>query len=150
MVSMTKRGSMRWQFYLLFLSLGAACMHAQGTGTIHGTIVDPADLPVANVHVKATLAERGLVRTAITDPQGGYVLPSLPIGTYEIDVEQQGFKTFHQGGIELTANQNARVDAKLEVGNISQSVSVTAEAPLVDSRSSTVGTLIDSRRVVEL
>jgi len=65
-------------------------------------------------------------------------------------VEAQGFKAFSRQGIGLTANENVRVDARLELGALAESVSVTSEAPLVDSRSSMMGTLIDSRRVTEL
>jgi outer membrane receptor protein involved in Fe transport len=125
-------------------------LFAQGTGTIHGLILDPTGLPVANSKVTASLTERGLQRSTVTDTQGNYVLPALPVGSYSISVEMQGFNSFHQDGVLLTTNENARVDATLQVGNVNQSVSVTSEAPLVDSRSSTVGTLIDSRRVVEL
>lgn len=132
------------------LALTTLPLPAQGTGTIHGSVKDPTGLPIGNAKVTAALTERGLERSVVTDSQGDYVLPALPVGTYTISVESPGFNAFHQQGIVLTSNENARVDATLQVGNVTQSVSVTAEAPLVDSRSSTVGTLIDTRRVVEL
>jgi len=140
----------RLALLLVSAVIAADVLLAQDTGTIVGTVRDPAALVIANAKVTATLKERGVTRTVTADAEGNYVLPLLPIGTYTITVEQQGFKTFSQAGIGLTANENARVDAKLEVGSVSQEVAVTAEAPLVDSRSSTVGTLIDSRRVVDL
>jgi hypothetical protein len=124
--------------------------HAQGTGAIHGAVTDASSAAVPNAKVTATLGERGATRTVATDTQGGYVLPSLPIGSYSVRVEVPGFKTFVQSGVELSANENARVDAVMEIGNATESISVTAEALLVDSRSSAVGTLIDSRRVVDL
>jgi outer membrane receptor protein involved in Fe transport len=74
----------------------------------------------------------------------------MPVGGYTLRVEAQGFKTATRAGLSLTANENVRVDARLDVGNVNESVTVTAEAPLVDSRSSQVGTLIDGRRVLEL
>jgi outer membrane receptor protein involved in Fe transport len=125
-------------------------LYAQGTGTIHGSVKDATGLPVANAKVTASLTERGLQRSALTDTQGDYVLPALPVGSYTVSIETPGFNSFHQEGVVLTSNENARVDATLQVGNVTQSVSVTAEAPLVDSRSSTIGDLIDTRRVVEL
>src|SRR5579872_1565165 len=140
----------RLALLLVSAVIAADVLLAQDTGTIVGTVRDPAGLVIANAKVTATLKERGVTRTVTADAEGNYVLPLLPIGTYTITVEQQGFKTFSQAGIGLTANENARVDAKLEVGSVSQEVAVTAEASLVDSRSSTVGTLIDSRRVVDL
>jgi len=130
--------------------LSAVAVLAQGTGTIHGTVTDPTGLAIPHAKVTATLVERSTARRVGADAQGGYVLPLLPVGTYTIAVEAAGFKQFTQQSVTLTANQNARVDARLEVGALSESVSVTAEAPLIDSRSSTVGRLIDVRRVLEL
>src|SRR5579871_5443693 len=124
--------------------------YAQGTGTVHGQVTDQSAAAVPNAKVTAVLGERGATRTVSTDAQGSYVFPELPIGDYTVKVEVSGFKTFVQSGVELTANANARVDARLEVGDTTQSVAVTAEAPLVDSRSSVVGTLIDQQRVVDL
>ena len=123
---------------------------AQGTGTITGTIADPTGLAVPNATVTATLEERATTRVVYTNTEGQYVLTLLPVGAYAIRVEAPGFKTFTQQGIGLTSNQNVRVDANLEVGSVSESIRITAEAPLVDSRSSQMGTLIDSRRVLEL
>ena len=132
-----------------FLLLGVPAF-AQGTGTIHGVVSDPTAASVPNAAVTVVLDERGTTRTVSTDAQGSFVFPELPIGTYSVRVAASGFKTFLQSGIELTANANARVDAQLQVGESTQSVEVTSEAPLVDSRSSTVGTLIDQQRVTDL
>jgi hypothetical protein len=134
--------------FVLLLLCGSA--FGQGVGTIHGTVSDGSGKAVPNAKVTAVLEERNVTRSISTDDQGSYVFPSMPIGRYAVHIEAAGFKTFSQTGVELTANENARVDAALEVGSLNQSVSVVAEAPQVDSRSSTVATLIDSRRVVEL
>jgi hypothetical protein len=85
-----------------------------------------------------------------TGERGEYVLPLLPVGAYSVQIEATGFQTFRQERVELSANENVRVDTQMKVGAISDSVLVTAEAPQVDSRSSVVGTLIDSRRVVDI
>ena len=113
-------------------------------------MTDGSTAAVVNAKVTALLDNRGTTRTVTTDSQGNYVFPLLPVGTLHHNVEVSGFKTFQQSGIELSTNDNARVDAQLELGNTTQSVSVTAEAPAVDSRSSTVGMLIDGRRLIEL
>lgn len=133
-----------------FLFLSATTLLAQGMGTILGSVQDPSGLGVPNAKVTAIMTERGLTRTVDTDTVGDYVFPLMPVGTYAVTVEQQGFKTFRQAGIALTANANARVDIKLEVGNVVQQVSVTAAAAPVDTHSSMVGTLIDERSVTEL
>jgi outer membrane receptor protein involved in Fe transport len=142
---------MRTVFVCLGLTISAlSLLHAQGTGTIHGSVTDASTAAVVNAKVTVILEERGTTRTVTTDSSGAYVFPLLPIGTYTVKVELEGFKTFQQSGIELSTNDNARVDAQLELGNTTQSVSVTAEATMVDSRSSSVGTLIDGRRLIEL
>lgn len=133
---------------LLFLPFCPA--FGQGIGTIHGVVTDATGKAVPKARVTAVLEERNTTRSIETDDQGNYVFPSMPIGRYALRVEAPGFKAFSQTGLELNANENARVDAALEVGSLNQSVAVVAEAPQVDSRSSTIGTLIDSRRVVEL
>ena len=135
--------------------LAATCLFvsltfAQGIGTIHGTVTDASGKAVPQAKVVAVLEERNTTRSIETDNEGSYVFPSLPVGKYAVRVEAPGFKTSSQTGVELTSNENARVDATLEVGSLNQSVSVVGEAAAVDSRSSTVGTLLDSRRVVEL
>jgi outer membrane receptor protein involved in Fe transport len=145
---------MNWQLDRIFvacLALFLGCSaFGQGVGTIHGTVTDGTGKTVPKAKVTALLEDRGITRTIETDDQGSYVFPSMPVGMYAVRVEATGFKASSHSGVELSANENARVDATLEVGNLSQSVSVVAEAPLVDSRSSIVETLIDSRRVVEL
>lgn len=132
------------------LILSAGIAFAQGAGAIHGTVTDPSGLAMARAAVTATHDERGATRTAVTGADGGYVLTALPVGAWTIRIESQGFKSFRQAGVSVTTNQNVRVDARLEIGAVAESVQVTGEAPLVDTRSSTVGTLIDSRRVLEL
>lgn len=122
----------------------------QGTGTIHGNVTDPSGLPVPAVQVTAIMEERGVKRATTTNSEGSYVLPLLPVGTYTVEVAGQGFKEFRRMGVTLESNANVRVDATLEIGSLSEKITITAEAPLVDSRSSVIGTLIDSRRVTEL
>lgn len=130
--------------------VSATSLLGQGSGTIHGTVTDPSGAAIPGVAVEATLVERGLSRTAETNIQGDFVLPLLPIGGYSVRVEGDGFKSFVRDDITLTASENVRVDAKLEIGSVTEEITVTAEGPQVDSRSSQVGTLIDDRRVVEL
>jgi len=123
---------------------------AQGTGTIHGSVTDQSGAAVTGARVTATLVERGLSRTVVTQDRGEYVAPLLPVGHYTVQVEAPGFQSFRQGQVELTANENVRVDAQMKLGAVSDSIQVTAEAPQVDSRSSVVGTLIDGRRITEI
>ena len=144
-------GRLKW--FVLFCGVFCAVSHhalGQGTGTIHGAVSDPSGGAVTNARVTALLVERGVSRSVTTSDRGEYVLPLLPIGTYSVLIEAAGFNSFRQQQIELTANENVRVDGQLKVGDVAESVVVTGETPQVDSRSSVVGTLIDSRRVLEI
>ena len=123
---------------------------AQGTGVIYGTVTDPSGAGVAGAKIEAVLTERGTTRPGTTGAAGEYVLSAMPIGTYEIRVAATGFQQFRRQSVTLTASQNLRVDATLTVGSISESITVQAEAPLIDSRSAVMGTLIDDRRLTEL
>ena len=89
-------------------------------------------------------------RSATTDDTGSYLITSLPVGQYSLEVEKAGFRRFIQDGITLEVNANARVDAVLSVGQLSESVTVTGEATGVDTRSSTMGEVVDRIRVQEL
>ena len=104
----------------LFL-LSVAALYAQGNGTIHGTVTDPAGAAIPGAKVVAVLEERGTIRELTTSPEGDYVFPSLAVGTYTITVEAQGFKTFRRSGVTLTTEQNVRVDVRVEVGSLSES-----------------------------
>ena len=137
-------------FSVFYALLGDTSAFGQGTGTIHGIITDPSGAAIAGAQITATLSGRGTTRTVTSDVQGAYVMPLLPVGAWKIGIEAKGFKAFVQQEVHLASNENVRVDANLQVGSLNEVVTVSAEAPLVDSRSSVMGTLIDSRRVLEL
>lgn len=133
---------------LLVLSF---CVAAQEvTANIVGTVTDPlgAAVPSAKVTVKNT--ERNLTRTYTTGDNGTYSAPLLPLGTYSVTVEVNGFKKATQTGIVLNVNAKATVDFKLEVGELSQEVTVAAEATQVELQSSQQSGLISGTMVREL
>ena len=136
-------------FCLLALGSSGTCL-AQGTGVIYGTVTDPSGAAIAEAQVKATLSETGATRIVTTSITGEYVFAAMPVGTYVIQVTAAGFKQFRRQSITLNANENVRADAALTVGSNAESITVTGEAPLVDSRSAVMGTLIDGRRLTEL
>jgi len=123
---------------------------AQGTGVMYGTVKDPSGAAVAGATVEAVLTDRGTSRTGTTGVSGDYVFSAMPIGSYEIRVSAPGFQEFRQQSVTLNANQNVRVDAALTLGSATESITIKAEATLVDSRSAVMGTLIDDRRLTEL
>src|SRR5256885_8703910 len=115
-----------------------------------GTVKDQsgAVVPGAEVAVKET--DSGAKRTVITDETGSYILASLPIGPYRLEVMLPGFRTYVQTGITLQVNSNPTIPVLLEVGQVSEQVEVAADAALVETRSTGVGQVIDNQRVLEL
>lgn len=136
----------------LLLCLGTGTVAAQvNTGTILGNVTDPTGAAVANVKIAAVNAETGFSRTALSGADGSYLIPLLPISDrYTVTAEAQGFKTTARTGIGILLNQNVRVDIRLELGQVSERIEVSGEAPLVDTHSSLRGEVIETRRMTEL
>jgi Carboxypeptidase regulatory-like domain len=136
--------------FLFSLGLAPKASAQLATGYISGYAKDPSGAAVPDVMVTAKMVEQQFSRTAQTNTEGFYALPTMPPGTYQITFESAGFERQTQTGIQLTVNQNLRVDATLAIGAVETQVTVEAEAPLVDTTSSTLSGLIDDRRVVDL
>lgn len=135
----------------LLLAMAPVCAVAQvATGNISGYVKDSSGAIVPNATVTAKMLQQDVVRTAKTDAQGFFSLPAMPPGQYELTFELTGFQKQNQTGLQLTVGQNLRADATLEVGSVQNQVTVGAQAPLVDTASSTLSGLIDDRRVVDL
>ncbi|HLJ13045.1 MAG TPA: TonB-dependent receptor [Bryobacteraceae bacterium] len=139
------------------LSLCAALLLAPATSwaqtvtaAITGKITDPTGAAVAGAKVTATDVERGTQWPTTTNAAGVYNLPRVPIGTYNVKVEKEGFTTATQSNLTLQLDQIARLDFQLQVGSITQSVEVTAAAPLLQTQSTLLGQVIDSRTNTEL
>ena len=119
------------------------------TGTIVGTVSDPNGIvPGATVTIREV--NRAPSTCYVTDETGSYTAPFLTPGTYTVEVNVQGFKKWVRDGVILQVNQRARVDVTLEVGGIEETTTVTAEAPLLRTDSSEVGTVIEERAIKEL
>ncbi len=104
---------------------------------------------VPNAHITATSAERGNSRVATSNQSGQWVLTLMPIGTYTIRIEAPGFKAFDREGVSVGAEENVKIDSKLEVGSTNETITITAESPLVDSRSSTLGATIGTKELMD-
>ena len=120
------------------------------TATILGTVKDATGAVVPGASLTARSTETGQTRTAVSTGDGSYRFPALPVGNYEIRVEHPGFQTAIRGGLALTISQEAIVNFSLEVGAVTQTIAVTAEAPLVNTTSGSLGGLVDERKVAEL
>lgn len=125
-------------------------LEAQTTGTISGTARDQSGGVLPGAEVTATHLDIGATRTVITDDQGRYSIPELPLGDYEIQTQMVGFQTEVRRGITLTVGRHAIVDFALPVGEISERVIVTGEAPLVQTSNASLEGLLDDKTIRDL
>ncbi len=118
--------------------------------TLTGIVTDPTGATVAGAKVTAINAGTNLSHDAVSDSSGTYTIPSLTPGEYRLEVEQPGFKKIVLSGIVLQVAQEARVNVPLQVGQVSESVTVASAAPLVNSENATVGSVISEKRVLDM
>src|SRR6266571_777858 len=136
----------------LFSTLTGTALWAQAVSTaqITGTVKDQSGAVLPGAEIKATQTATGAVRTAVSAEDGGYVLTNLAIGPYTVEVSLPGFRTYVQAGIVLQVGSNPAVNAVLQVGQVTEAIEVQADAAMVETQSTGLGTVIDNKRVLEL
>jgi len=134
----------------LSLILLASSLLAQGTVTVFGTVTDSTGAVVPQADVSLLLPATGLTRKATTDSSGAYTFVGLPNGDFSLRISAQGFKTYAEKNIPVQVGENRRVDARLELGSVNETIDVTAETQQVETRSGALREVIDSKRIVEL
>jgi hypothetical protein len=133
------------------LALGNGLVFGQGsTGAITGTVKDMSGAAVERAAVTVRHIETGLTRSVQADTTGSYSVPSLPVGAYEVTAEKMGFRRELRRGIDLVVAQEAVVDLVLQVGSIEQQVTVTEEAPLVNTTLASTSGLITESQVKDV
>ena len=120
------------------------------TATLFGVVRDDSGAVVPEAKVTARNTATSFERTGSSNDTGAYLITNLPVGPYSLLIEKAGFRRFVQDGITLEVGQNARVDAILAVGLLTDSITVSADAIGVDTRAATVGEVVDRLRVQEL
>lgn len=137
---------------ILCLCMGFATtgLHAQGYGSISGTVTDPTGAVIASATVTATQPLTGAIRTVETGKDGEYVFPALLPNAYTVTVTAPGFETHTRTGLVLQADQALTLNVSLKVGSQTQVVSVSGDAPQVDTTTGTLSQVIDESRVVDL
>jgi Carboxypeptidase regulatory-like domain/TonB dependent receptor len=125
----------------------AAAVRAGITGSISGIVTDPSGSVVPKASVTARNGATGLVASVKTDGAGFYNFPDLPVGDYELQVQQPGFKTFDKSGIHIDANSAIRVDVKLEIGEVAEKVTVRSDAVQVETQNTQMGEVISSEKM---
>ena len=133
---------------MLFIANGV--VWAQSTAELSGRVTDQTGAVLPGVEVTATQTDTSVSRVAVTNETGSYSLPNLPVGPYRVEVSLPGFRTYVQTGITLQVGARVTVNAALEIGQVAETVEVQADAALVETRSTSVGQVIDNTRVVEL
>ena len=124
---------------------------AQGTtGSIIGTVGDATGAVIPGATVTLRNVETGITRTVNTDAEGRYRAQQLGLGSYEVTSESAGFQTSVRTGITLTVGREATVDFAMQIGAVSERITVTGEAPLIETTNATVATLVDEKQVREL
>ena len=119
-------------------------------GSIHGAVTDSSGASIAGAKVKVFSPGTGLSRTILTNDQGEYVASELPLGTYSITIEKEGFRTTTLTGVPVSVGAPTRADARLELGAVSEAVEVTANVPLVETASNTSGGTLEASEVSQL
>ncbi len=137
-------------FVLLALLFVPVSSRAQGLGSLDGRVSDPSGAAVASAKVIATQQGTTYSRTAVTDAEGLYVIPSLEPSTYNLTVEAAGFSTSKENGINLLADQTLTVNFGLKLGMTTEVVMVSGNALQVDTSTSTLKQVIEQQRLVEL
>jgi Carboxypeptidase regulatory-like domain/TonB dependent receptor-like, beta-barrel len=120
------------------------------TASFGGNVVDSNNAVLAQSHVIVRNVDTGFTQTAATDDSGAFLFPRLPVGNYELRVERPGFSRYVRTGITLTVDQAASLTVVMQVGQVSEEVTVQANTELVGTRNGTLGQLVDQQRVVEL
>jgi hypothetical protein len=139
-----RRFAVQLSFFLLFLAVTAWGAVA---GSISGTVKDPSGSVVPNAKVAVTEVDTGLVYRTQTDNKGYYTLPVLPVGRYDLELQAPGFRAYQRKGIVLDTNAALTLDASLEVGSATETVSVNDNALHVETIETQLGQVITGRQM---
>ena len=135
----------------ILLTVSILCWgQAASTSQIQGVVQDATGLPVQGAQVQATQTETGAARTAVSSADGTYILPNLPVGPYRLEVSKEGFNKYVQTGIVLQVATNPNIDVQLKVGQVTEQVSVEANAAMVETQATGVGNVMENQRILDL
>lgn len=132
--------------FLLF----SGFIFAQSTASIRGTVLDATGSPIPNASVSVKNQATGEEHVTKTDATGIYLVSSLPVGTYRLEVQSPGMQTTAANDVELSVDTTFRQDFTLQVASASQTIEVSAAPPLIDSSSATLGTVVNQHTVQEI
>ena len=117
---------------------------------VSGRVTDPSGAGIPGATVKMTEVDKQLAHETVSETNGNYQLPNLPVGAYIMEVDAKGFKTFRQTGIVLQVATNVTIPVLMQVGSISETVEVSANAGMVETKDTSIAQVTDQQRIVEL
>ncbi len=137
-------------FTVLFLTAAGSALTAQTLGEVTGRVSDASSAAVPAANITLTNIATNAVRTAVSTDSGDYTFPSVAPGFYNLKTEHAGFKTANSNNVEVQVQQTVRLDITLQVGQVNESVEVSATADLLQAENSSLGTVIENKGVNEL
>src|SRR6516165_6375693 len=137
---------------VLYLILGGVLrLSAQdGTSSLSGTVMDPSRSVIQGAHVVAVSSATGFRRETTTNAAGVYQLPGLAVGAYNVTISREGFKAAQFKDVELAVGQPRTIDARLEIGSVTDSVEVSATLETLNRTSAEVGGLVEAEQIKEI
>src|SRR5579863_6729672 len=136
--------------FLFVLFLCRTALAQQYTGSVTGVVSDPSGATIPGAQLRLIDEEKGFSFTAKSDSAGRYVIRQVPPGTYKLSVEAQGFRSETQSGITLDVSQNLTVNFALQLGTTSQTVEITAQAPLLATQDAVTGQTVNRKFINDL
>src|SRR5579884_3715700 len=138
--------------FLAFAVLSPVSLIAQqvAVAQVTGQVSDPNGAALPGAKVQMTEIDRSIVHTTTTDGNGNYLFPGLPVGRYRLEASKAGFKTYVLNDIVLQVNDHVTFNAPLQIGQVTETVEVSTEAPLVQTETAAISNVIDSRQMVDL
>jgi len=138
-------------FFCMFAILTSCRLRAQITSsTLYGQVTDAAGGAVAEAQVTVINTDTNLARTMQTNAAGEYRIELLPVGSYQVEVSKSGFKRVARGGVVLQVNVPTRVDVLMQLGSVSETITVTESVPLINTTSPEIGRTIENEEVANL
>jgi hypothetical protein len=153
--SQIEEGWMRGSVFFVLLgfvlsAFNSADARAQAVAQISGSVADQSGAVLPGVEVTATQMDTGIARTTVSNETGTFIFPNLALGPYRLEAALPGFRTFAQSGILLQVNSNPVINVVLEVGQVTETVEVQANAAMVETRNQGIGRVVESQRILEL
>jgi len=139
-----------WLVMVVLVCTALPLAGQEARGTLLGRLTDPTGAVMVGAKVDVTNTATAVHYSATTNGSGDYILPFLIPGPYNIRAEMQGFKTYTRSGIAVRESDRITIDVAMEVGQASESIRVTAETPLVDTSTASMGQVVESRTILDL